>query len=306
MVKHKMFGIAALVFAGMLPARAQDRAEITINETTRVAPENLTSSQDGTVFFGSTAKGTIYRALPGATQAEAWVEGEAAGLASVFGVLADDKSNTLWVCANASRGRGAQGAGQTALRAFDLKTGAAKGIYPSPEGGMLNDVAVAADGTAYGSDTFGGRVLRLKPGAQALDVWLADPQLRGVDGLSLLADGALYINNVFNGELQRIAVNADGTPGPMVTLQTSLPFSRPDGLRTSGPKTLLQAEGAGRLTEITIDGDRGEVRVIKEGLTRSLGVTQVGATAFVLVEQLKAIAVPITAPEPQAADKAPA
>lgn len=164
---------------------------------------------------------------------------------------------------------------------------------------MLNDVAVAADGTAYASDTFGGRVLRLKPGATALDVWLADPELRGVDGLSLLANGALYVNNIFNGRLQRIAVNADGTAGPIVTLQTSLPFSRPDGLRTSGPKTLLQAEGAGRLTEITIDGDRGEVRIIKDGLTRATGVTQIGATALVLVEQLKAVVVRLTAPDAQ-------
>ena len=43
--------------------QAGSRTEITINDT-RVSPENLTSSQDGTVFFGSTAKGTIYRAAP--------------------------------------------------------------------------------------------------------------------------------------------------------------------------------------------------------------------------------------------------
>ena len=44
-----------------VPARAQGRTEITINDT-GVQAENLTSSQDGTVYFGSMAKGTIYRA----------------------------------------------------------------------------------------------------------------------------------------------------------------------------------------------------------------------------------------------------
>jgi len=39
----------------------QDRAEVTINDT-GVMPENLTSSRDGSVYFGSTAKGTTYRA----------------------------------------------------------------------------------------------------------------------------------------------------------------------------------------------------------------------------------------------------
>lgn len=273
-------------------AEGQDRTEIAINGT-RVAPENLTSSRDGTVFFGSTANGTIYRALPGAAQADAWIRGEAAGLTNVLGVLADDRSNTLWVCDNAPFGRGTPPGGLPALRAFDLKTGEAKGTYPSPNGGVCNDIAVAADGTAYVSDTFGGRVLRLKPGAEALDVWLADSQLRGVDGLSILADGALYVNNFFNGKLSRIPVEEDGTAGSIAVITTSVAFSRPDGMRPSGPKSLLQVEGQGRLTEITIDGDRGEVRVIRDGLTNAAGVTQIGATALVLVDRLKAVPVPI-------------
>ena len=210
--------------------QAGSRTEITINDT-RVSPENLTSSQDGTVFFGSTAKGTIYRASPDKAQAEPWIPAAEAGLTNVLGVLADEKSNTLWVCDNAPFGRGAPPAGLPALRSFNLKTGEAKGTYPSPNGGVCNDVAVAADGTAYVSDTFGGRVLRLKPGAKSLDVWLADPQLRGVDGLSILADGALYVNNFFNGKLSRIPVKEDGTAGQIVAIQTSMPLSRPDGMR---------------------------------------------------------------------------
>ena len=59
--------------------RAQTRTEITINDT-GVQAENLTSSQDGTVYFGSTAKGTIYRAAPGAAQAEPWIQASTAGL----------------------------------------------------------------------------------------------------------------------------------------------------------------------------------------------------------------------------------
>lgn len=41
--------------------RAQRRTEVTIKDT-GVQAENVTSSQDGSVYFGSTAKGTIYRA----------------------------------------------------------------------------------------------------------------------------------------------------------------------------------------------------------------------------------------------------
>jgi sugar lactone lactonase YvrE len=265
---------------------------ITINDTGAL-PENLTSCRDGTVFFGSMSKGTIYRALPGSVQADLWIEGSKADLGSVLGVLADEKSNILWVCSNPQRGGSAPDGGRTALRSFDIKTGEAIGTYPFPGGGLANDIAVAPNGCVYASDTTGGRVLRLKPGAKALEVWAIDDQLRGIDGLSFLADGTLYVNNFFNGALLRIPVNADGSAGSVTPITTSLKFSRPDGLRTSGTNTLLQVEGKGRLTEITIEDDTGRVRVIKDGLPRATGVTQLGNNALVLVEQKRAIALPM-------------
>jgi len=71
-----------------------------------------------------------------------------------------------------------------------------------------------------------------------------------------------------------------------------VPLGRPDGLRTVGPRTLIQAEGQGRLTELTIDGNRADVRMVKDGLTAASGVTVVGDTALVLVERAKAVVVP--------------
>ena len=67
---------------------------------------------------------------------------------------------------------------------------------------------------------------------------------------------------------------------------------RPDGLRTAGPRTLIQAEGQGRVTELTINGNRAEVRVVQDGLTAATGVTLVGNSALVLVERTKAVVVP--------------
>jgi glucose/arabinose dehydrogenase len=274
--------------AGNAPSRTQ----ITINDTD-VRPENLTSSADGTVYFGSMAKGTIYRAAPGASQAEPWILASSAGLTSVLGVLADDKSNTLWVCQNAAGGRGgAPVTGTTALRSFDLKTGAAKGTYPFPANSrMCNDIAVSADGSAYASESFGGRVHRLKRGATALEVWAKDEQMSVIDGLAFLADGSLYVNTFNTGKIFRIPVNADGSAGALVPIETSLPLVRPDGLRAAGPRKLIQAEQQGRIAELTIDGNRAEVRVIQDGLPGAAGVTLVGDSAFVLVEFTKAVPV---------------
>jgi streptogramin lyase len=284
---------AAVVTSCSAFVQTQGRTEVTINDTGTQA-ENLTSSQDGSIYFGSTAKGTIYRAAPGAAQAEPWIQASTAGLTNVLGVLADDKTNTLWVCQNNTGGRGgAPVVGQTALRSFDLKTGAAKGTYPFPtNGGVCNDIAVATDGTVYATESFNNRIHRLKPGATALDMWITDPKLAAVDGVALLADGAVYVNTFFSGEIFRIPVNADGSAGALAKIETSMPLTRPDGLRTVGPQTLIQAEGGGRVAELTFKGDRAEVRVLQEGLKAATGVTIVGTAAFVLVERARAVAVP--------------
>ena len=277
-------------------AHAQPRTEVTIADT-NVTPENLTSSRDGTVYFGSMAKGTIYRAAPGASRAEPWILASTAGLTRVLGVLADDRSNTLWVCQNSTGGRdGAPVVGQTALRSFDLKTGAAKGTYPFPaNGGVCNDIAVSADGAAYVSESLRGRVHRLKPGATQLEVWVRDSTMNVIDGLAFLADGSLYVNDFATGKLFRIPVNADGSAGAIVPIETSMPLTRPDGLRASGARTLIQAEQQGRVTELTITGNRADVRVVRDGLTRAAGVTIVGDAVLVLVEFAKAVVVPYRA-----------
>ena len=288
-MKTAWYGILGLI-VGVSPLRAQGRSEVTLKDSL-VSPESVTSSQDGTVYFGSMTKGAIYRAKPGAAQAEAWIPASNDGLTNVLGVLADDKSNTLWVCANQPFRRGGPPAGGATLKAFDLATGAAKGAYLFPSGGLCNDIAVASDGATYTSDTFGGRVLRLTRGSQALEVWAADSLLAGIDGLSFLADGSLYANNYFNGSFVRISAKPDGSAGSIAQIKTSLPFRQPDGLRTVGPKALLQAEGQGRLTEITIAGDSAVVRVLRDGLTNATAVTVVGNSALVLVEHVKAVAV---------------
>jgi hypothetical protein len=60
---------------------------------------------------------------------------------------------------------------------------------------------------------------------------------------------------------------------------------------------MLQAEGGGRVAEITVTGDRADIRVLKEELVGATAVTLVGDTAYVLVGRLKAVAVPYSAPK---------
>jgi len=268
-------------------AQAADRTEITFADG-RIFPESLTSTKNGAVYFGSLGQDSVYRAAPKSSKAETWIAPKTAGLQTVLGVLADEPAGTLWVCTSATGGRGgAPVVGETALKAFGLSNAVLKASYAFPGNGVCNDIAVAKDGTLYATDTTGARVLRLKKGAAALDIWAADPMLLGTaDGVALLADGSVYVNSVGQGTLLRIPVKADGSAGAIVKLETSRPLTTPDGMRSVGSKTMLLVEGAGRLDEVTINGDKADVKVLKEGLTGPTAVTLVGGMAYVAEAKL--------------------
>jgi sugar lactone lactonase YvrE len=206
----------------------------------------------------------------------------------VLGVFADDRARLLWVCSSpAAPVPGAAPAGETGVKSFDLQTGAFRASYTFPGGtGTCNDIAVAADGTMYATDTPGARVLRLRPGATTMDMWAADPLLASVDGIAILADGAVYINTYSSGLLVRLAVSADGRAAAPVKLQTSRPIVRPDGMRTVRGQTLLLVEGDGHLDEVVVQGSRAEVRTLKDGFVGATAVTLVGREALVLESKL--------------------
>jgi sugar lactone lactonase YvrE len=267
--------------------QAADRGDITFADG-RIFPESLTSTKNGDVYFGSLGQDSVYRATSKLSQATTWIKPKSNGLTTVLGVFADEKAGVLWVCASASGGRnGAPFVGETALKAFSLKDASFKASYAFPGNGLCNDIAVATDGTVYATDTIQARVLRLRKGASALDVWSTDPMLLATaDGLALLADGNLYVNSVGQGTLLRIDVNKDGSAGKITKLETSRPLMQPDGMRSVGSKTMLLVEGAGRLDEVTINGDKAEIKVLKDGLTGPTAVTLTGGTAYVTEAKL--------------------
>lgn len=279
--------VAILGAAG--PARAA--ADVVVPGTTDF-PESMHASADGTLYFSSFGGGRIWRAKPGETQASEWIKQGSNGLASALGVLADDKSNRLYVCSDdfSSAGIKIPGGTATSLKLFDLKTGEPKGSLPLPgKATLCNDIAVASDGTAYVTDSFAGHILRLRPGAKEFEVWAHDsrwdvPGKPELDGIAILPDGAIY-SNIFEGDgLYRVAVNPDGTAGTITKLQTSRPLYHSDGLRAFGPNKLIQVEGEtkGNLDLITIDGDNAKIETIKGGFDGPVSLVQVGDQIYVL------------------------
>ena len=284
--RHLVISACAFAVAAVCGLHAADRAEITFADA-RIFPESLSSTKNGDLYFGSLGQDAVYRATSKSSQATVWIKPKTSGLTTVLGVLADEKAGVLWVCTSASGGRNGQPyVGETALKAFSLKDASFKASYAFPGNGLCNDIAVAKDGTVYAADTIQARILRLKKGAKALDVWSTDTMLlAGADGLALLADGNLYVNSVTQSTLLRIDVNKDGSAGKITKLETSKPLMGPDGMRSVGAKTLLLVEG-GRLDEVTINGDKAVVTVLKEGMPGITAVTLTGGTAYVAEAKL--------------------
>ena len=261
-------------------------------------PESVTSTRDGTLYTGSFAQGGVYRTAPGASQAEEWIKPGANGSRSTFGVLADEASDTLFVCSNDASGFGVPGPGDAkggALKLFDLKTGAAKGSVPAPgEATLCNDIVVGPDGAAYVTDSFNPHVLRLRPGASEFEVWASDPRFAppkggaGLDGLAFGDDGALYVDTFSAGGLFKIDV-ANGKAGAVTEIETSRRITLPDALRASGHDRFLMIEGGGSLDEVTIRGAKADVRTIRDGFAGPVSVTQVGDIAWVAEGQLPAL-----------------
>lgn len=264
-----VIGLAGLAGLGATGARAQT---VTVNDTL-VFPESITSTKAGDIIFGSMGNGGVYRAKAGENTATLWIPSAVSGITFMAGVYADEPSNTLYACSGAVGAPPEKAAQMSAVRTFDLKTGAAKASYPMPYAAksFCNDFAVDKAGNAYVTDTIGGAIHRLKKGASALDVWIKDDKLAGADGIAVGGDGNLYVNSVTAGRLFRVAVHKDGSAGAIAELTPSMKLDKPDGMRALGGMKFLQAEGgAGRIALVTVSGDTATITPIKEntpGLT---------------------------------------
>lgn len=279
MIHHRL--LAAALFTGSLFA-ASNITEITLPGT-RVFPESITSTSDGTLIVGSLGHGNVLRIAPGKSMAEEWIKPGTGGLNGVLGVFADEKNKLLWVCSNNLEGKGEP----TAVKSFDLKSGSPKGTYPLPGNGVLcNDIAVADDGTAYIAETRQGMVLLLKKGGKELEVAAKDPLLAGADGLAFGAKTTLYVNSVSAGKLLRLDLQADGKAKSVTELKLSRALDRPDGMRAIGKHRLLLAENAGRMDIVTVAGDNATIQPIKEGLEATPAVTATKGMAWIVEGKL--------------------
>ena len=261
----------------------------------RAFPESLTSTSDGTLFIGRLGDGGIVRANARSGEVAVFVAPGASESRSISGVFADQRANTLWACSNDLSdlgGPSGSGDSRSALKGFDLRTGAAKRSVPLPGAhAFCNDIAVDARGALYVTDSAAPNILKLPAGAATFEVFASSPQFSppargiGLDGIALGSDGNVYVTTYTAGGLFRVDVKGGRAEG-VTELHGRVSLTRPDALRSLGEHSFLLIEGSGSLDRVTVAGDAFAVLPIRAGFREPTSVTQVQSTAWVSEGQL--------------------
>jgi hypothetical protein len=278
----------ATVFAATA-AVAAGPSEIVV-EGDRIFPGSITSTREGAVIIGSVMTGQFYRAEPGAARAKAWAP--VGGSQPIFGILADDRTQTLWACSSPLR-LGPPSPTETppppsaAVIAYDLRTGTTKSRYPLTVD-SCGDIAIGSDGAVYA--TSGTQVVRLAPGGPAFQAWSSgSARLNAI----AFAQGHVFIGVHDGSGLASIEVKPDGSAGQPQEVKLDQPLQGPDGMRAYGANALLvpenQAPGS-RLTLVTLTPAGARRTVLKSGFPDgAISVTAVGKVAYVLEGQVAAL-----------------
>ena len=288
----RRFVACAALFMGL--TQGASASEVLIADA-KSQPESLTIAPGGILIVGSASTPFVYKVRPGTTTAEKFVDASAEGAGTFFfGMLADAANNTLWTCQLTPVPGATPVKRHTALRGFDLSTGAQKIRWNLPgDNSTCNDFAIGPDKALYISDTANSKIYKLPAGASTAELFLEDRALYGIDGITFL-NGTLYVNNVFSNNLYRIPVDASGKPGQPVDIWMDQPVKGPDGMRAANGKLLLAENGSGKISVITVNGDKASVAVIKEGLNTPTAVEPAGDVIWIAERGAgKAVSIPM-------------
>ncbi|MCJ2131151.1 hypothetical protein [Methylobacterium sp. E-045] len=261
--------------------------EVTLPDTAPF-PESVAATSYGVLFVSSITDGGVLRIAPDGSAPTPFFKPGEHDTRSTFGVLADDKSGTLWVASNDASAIGIKGPSAVEgawIKAFDLKSGGLKAAFRLPvESAVANDFAFGPDGTLYVTNTAGPEIFMLKPGADALEIFVKDDALKGgLDGIALGEDGNLYVNTYVSGELFRIGIAGD-VAGKVTKLKTSRPLTHPDGMKPY-KNGFIMVEGKGTLDRVTVSGDEAKIETVKE-FAGPTGVVLAGDVIWVTEGQL--------------------
>ncbi len=251
--------------AARISARARSvstaRVAATVSEPD-VFPEGIAvDPRNGTLYLSSLWQRRIVR-IASDGRVDSFADA-AAGLYAVLGLHVDERRNLLWAASDAEPslpGLTRAERGSAVLLGFDLATGrvAVRAVAPGRGPHLLNDMAIADDGTVYVTDSEGGGVFALAPGAATLTPFVAARTLVYPNGI--VVDGT----RVLVAHLWGVAVvPRDGAPMRELAAAPGIAVGGVDGLALVGDQLYAVQNGLGRPRVVRFGLDATRARVVE-------------------------------------------
>ncbi|MET0792628.1 MAG: hypothetical protein ABW061_14000, partial [Polyangiaceae bacterium] len=192
------------------------------------------------------------------------------GLANGQGMLVDGARHLLWVCSGAM-GFTTVPTTPSALKSYDLESGAPRGSYTMPEAGYCNDLAQDKRGALYVTDSLHPRILRFDATAGQLVTWKESPAFGTGDhyflnGIAIDAQQRVYVSPVAaESYLLRLPIDAQGNAGEVTRIASPRTLKNTDAIRTlSGDRLVIFESNAfghdgpygGAVSVAQVSGDR--------------------------------------------------
>ncbi len=258
-------------------------------------PESVALGPDGSLYVGSWRNGAVARVRPDGSPPQILVTPGSNGLANAQGVLVDARRQRLWVCSG-NIGYTTVPSTPSALKSYDLASGAPVASYAMPDDGYCNDLVQDSGGTIYISDSAHPRVLRLREGEAALSVWKEDPALAGgsdgyfLNGIALEGDDTLYVSAVSALPwFSRIRIGAHGRAGASTRIAVPRVLKNADAIRSISAGRLLIFESnafgksgpyGGQISIAQIDGAAATLTTVVGGLNDASSGVLVGKRIY--------------------------
>ena len=158
----------------------------------KLIPEGIADDPKQDRFFiGSVARKKIVSANQKGEVKD--FSGPGDNLDCVLGLFVDAAHEQLYAVSTNGFLDEAQKQRRNAVVRYDLRNGLLVNRYDAPDASQLNDLTIAADGTIYATDSASGTLFRKTPGEKTLTPFGAKGALSGANGITLGADGKLYV-----------------------------------------------------------------------------------------------------------------
>ncbi|WP_404956912.1 SMP-30/gluconolactonase/LRE family protein [Streptomyces sp. 147326] len=259
--------LAAALTVGAAPAQATDCRISTAFALpgAKVYPEGIaTDPRTRTVYVGSYADGTVYRARPGRPEAEVFLPAGTDGRHTANGLRVDARGR-LWVTDST-----------TGVAVYDTATGARIAHFEVAAGStarFVNDLAITPDGTAYLTDSFRGVVYRVTPQQLAVGSGVLTEAYDLTPALRPRPAGGFSLNGIVSDPTGRYLLTVDMAEGELFRIDlrtgavrrvalTGGDLKAADGLDLSPDATLRVAHNTtNTLTrwQLSADGTRARL-----------------------------------------------